>query len=101
MRYVVFIFLFGCSVTAQEPSKELNKDAEFEQLLNKVKQTTIEGVKVQEEADMQQKTIINETVNKIVSLKNELNEVKNKLDSIDSDTGSKYILLPISNSKKD
>jgi esterase/lipase len=101
MRYLVFIFLFGCSVTAQEPSKELNKDAEFEQLLNKVKQTSIDGIKVQQEADKQQKTIINETVNKIVSLKNELNEVKNKLDSIDSDTGAKYILLPISNSKKD
>lgn len=101
MRYLVFIFLFGCSVTAQEPNKELNKDADFEQLLNKVKQTTIQGVRAQEEADKQQKTIINETVNKIVGLKNELNEVKSKLDSIDSDTGSKYILLPISNNKKD
>ena len=77
------------------------KDAEFEQLLKKVEQTSIDGIKVQEQADKQQKTIINETVNKIVSLKNELNEVKSKLDSIDSDTGSKYILLPISNNKKD
>jgi len=97
MRYLVFIFLFGCSVTAQEPSKELNKDADFEQLLNKVKQTAIEGTKAQEEADKQQKTIIKQTVNKIVSLKSELNEVKSKLDSLDNDTGTKYILLPISN----
>jgi esterase/lipase len=77
------------------------KDAEFEQLLKKVEQTSIDGIKVQEQADKQQKTIINETINKIVGLKNELNEVKSKLDSIDSDTGSKYILLPISNNKKD
>jgi len=101
MRYLIFIFLFGCTLTAQEPSKDLMKDAEFEQLLKKVEQTSIDGIKVQEQADKQQKTIINETVNKIVSLKNELNEVKSKLDSIDSDTGSKYILLPISNNKKD
>jgi hypothetical protein len=101
MRYLVFVFLFGCSVTAQEPSKELNKDAEFEQLLNKVKQTAIEGTKAQQEADKQQKTIIKQTVNKIVSLKSELNEVKSKLDSLDNDTGTKYILLPISNNKKD
>jgi esterase/lipase len=101
MRYLIFIFLFGCTLTAQEPSKDLIKDAEFEQLLKKVEQTSIDGIKVQEQADKQQKTIINETVNKIVSLKNELNEVKSKLDSIDSDTGSKYILLPISNNKKD
>jgi esterase/lipase len=101
MRYLIFIFLFGCTLTAQEPNKDLTKDAEFEQLLKKVEQTTNEGVKVQEQADKQQKTIINETVNKIVGLKNELNEVKSKLDSIDSDTGSKYILLPISNNKKD
>ena len=101
MRYLIFIFLFGCTLTAQEPSKDLMKDAEFEQLLKKVEQTSIDGIKVQEQADKQQKTIINETVNKIVSLKNELNEVKSKLDSFDSDTGSKYILLPISNNKKD
>ena len=101
MRYLIFIFLFGCTLTAQEPSKDLMKDAEFEQLLKKVEQTSIDGIKVQEQADKQQKTIINETVNKIVSLKNELNEVKSKLDSIDNDTGSKYILLPISNNKKD
>ena len=101
MRYLVFIFLFGCSVTAQEPSKDLMKDADFEQLLNKVKQTAIEGTKAQQEADKQQKTIIKQTVNKIVSLKNELNEVKSKLDSLDNDTGTKYILLPISDNKKD
>jgi hypothetical protein len=101
MRYLVFIFLFGCSVTAQEPNEELNKDADFEQLLKKVEQTSIDGIKVQEQADKQQKTIIKQTVNKIVSLKNELNEVKSKLDSLDNDTGTKYILLPISNNKKD
>jgi hypothetical protein len=101
MRYLVFIFLFGCSVTAQEPNEELNKDADFEQLLNKVKQTAIEGTKAQQEADKQQKTIIKQTVNKIVSLKSELNEVKSKLDSMDNDTGTKYVLLPISDNKKD
>jgi uncharacterized membrane protein len=101
MRYLIFIFLFGCTLTAQEPNKDLTKDAEFEQLLNKVKQTSIDGIKVQQEADKQQKTIINETINKIVSLKNELNEVKGKLDSMDNDSGIKYVLLPISDSKKD
>jgi len=101
MRYLIFIFLFGCTLTAQEPSKDLMKDAEFEQLLKKVEQTSIDGIKVQEQADKQQKTIIKETINKIVSLKSELNEVKSKLDSLDNDTGTKYILLPISNNKKD
>jgi esterase/lipase len=101
MRHLAFIFLFGCSVTAQEPSKDLKDDAEFEQLLKKVEASAKESVIAQTKADEQQKQIVKEAVNKIVTLKTELNEVKAKLDSIDSDTGVSYLILPISNDKKD
>jgi hypothetical protein len=97
MKYLVFIFLLGCSVTAQEPSKDLKDDAEFEQLLKQVEASAKESVLAQTKADEQQKQIVKQVVKQIVELKTELNEAKARIDSIDSDTGVAFKLLPISN----
>jgi ADP-heptose:LPS heptosyltransferase len=96
MRYLI-LFLFGCSVAAQQPNKDLKNDAEFEQLIKKVEASAKESVIAQSKADEQQKKIVTEAVNKIVNLKKELNEAKAIIDSINVDTGSAYIILPISN----
>jgi hypothetical protein len=100
MRYVIFIFLFGCSVSAQGPNEDLKSDIEFEQLIKKVEDNAKQSVIAQTKADEQQKKIVSETINKIVKLKTELNEVKAKLDSIDTDSGVSFKLLPISNNKE-
>jgi hypothetical protein len=101
MRYLLFIFLYGCSLTAQEPSKEQKIDNEFQLLLNKVNENNVNSSLVQKEASKKEKKIITNTINNINNLKTELSEVKARLDSIAIDTGSSFSLLLISNSKKD
>jgi hypothetical protein len=95
MRYLLFIFLYGCSLTAQEPSKEQKIDNEFQLLLNKVNENNINSSLVQKEASKKEKKIITNTINNINNLKSELSEVKARLDSITVDTGSSFSLLPI------
>jgi hypothetical protein len=95
MRYLLFIFLYGCSLTAQEPSKEQKIDNEFQLLLNKVNENNINSSLVQKEASKKEKKIITNTINNINNLKTELSEVKARLDSITIDTGSSFSLLPI------
>jgi len=95
MRYLLFIFLYGCSLTAQEPSKEQKIDNEFQLLLNKVNENNVNSSLVQKEASKKEKKIITNTINNINNLKSELSEVKARLDSIAIDTGSSFILLPI------
>ena len=95
MRYLLFIFLYGCSLTAQEPIKEQKIDNEFQLLLNKVNQNNVNSSLVQKEASKKEKKIITNTINNINNLKTELSEVKARLDSIAIDTGSSFSLLPI------
>ena len=95
MRYLLFIFLYGCSLTAQEPSKEQKVDNEFQLLLNKVNENNVNSSLVQKEASKKEKKIITNTINNINNLKSELSEVKARLDSIAIDTGSSFSLLPI------
>lgn len=96
MRYLLFIFLYGCSLTAQEPSKEQKIDNEFQLLLNKVNENNVNSSLVQKEASKKEKKIITNTITNINNLKTELSEVKARLDSINVDTGSSFSLLPIS-----
>ena len=86
MRYLLFIFLYGCSLTAQEPSKEQKIDNEFQLLLNKVNENNVNSSLVQKEASKKEKKIITNTINNINNLKTELSEVKARLDSIAIDT---------------
>jgi hypothetical protein len=95
MRYLLFIFLYGCSLIAQEPSKEQKIDNEFQLLLNKVNENNVNSSLVQKEASKKEKKIITNTINNINNLKTELSEVKARLDSIAIDTGSSFSLLPI------
>jgi hypothetical protein len=95
MRYLLFIFLYGCSLTAQEPSKDQKIENEFQLLLNKVNENNVNSSLVQKEASKKEKKIITNTINNINNLKTELSEVKARLDSITIDTGSSFSLLPI------
>ena len=97
-------------MTAQNESETAKKDREFQNLLSKVEENTKASAKVQEEASKKQTQIVTETVSKIITLKEEnndlkieLNEVKIKLDSVANDSANEFILLPIaalSNHKK-
>jgi len=104
MRYLLFIFLMGCTASAQNQNEDLKEDIEFQKLMNKVTETNALSVQVQAKAAKKEAELVTKAVATIVSmkgeikdLKNELNEVKSKLDSVTIDTGGKFVLLPISN----
>ena len=104
MKYLLFLFLFGCTVSAQKTSEEVAEEREFQQLMSKVAQTNDKSVQVQKAASKKEAELVTKAVATIVAmkgeikdLKTELNEVKTRLDSVSVDTGGKFMLLPISN----
>jgi hypothetical protein len=104
MKYLLFIFLMGCTASAQNQSEDLKEDIEFQKLMNKVTETNALSVQVQAKASKKEAELVTKAVATIVSMKGEikdlkieLNEVKSKLDSVTIDTGGKFVLLPISN----
>jgi ATP-dependent Zn protease len=107
MRYLLFIFLFGCTATAQKQSDETKEDIEFQKLMNKVAETNIKSVQVQEkaskkEAELVQKAVetIKELKTEVTTLKTELSEVKATLDSVSNDTGVSFKLFAIPSNKE-
>jgi hypothetical protein len=104
MKYLFFLFLFGCSVSAQKTSEEVAEEREFQQLMSKVAQTNDKSVQVQKAASKKEAELVTKAVATIIAmkgeikdLKTELYEVKTRLDSVSIDTGNKFMLLPISN----
>jgi seryl-tRNA synthetase len=95
MRYLLLVALIGCGTKTDNQIKELQ---------DKVKQSQVQSDSVQVMAAEDNKKVITKTVNTIVTLKQEvkelkteLNEVKAKLDSANFvDTNStKFKLRPI------
>lgn len=106
--YILILFAYACqSTTAQKVDETLKKDQEFEALLKQVEVNNVFSLKVQAAAQKTQSQIVTQTVEKITTLnetvttlKIELNEVKAALDSVSSDTGVNFIILPISKDKE-
>jgi cell division protein FtsX len=102
MKYLVFIFLFGCGVTAQGVSEESKEDQELDNLLKKAQSNIQVQATLQDAASKEQKKIVKQTISQIVGLKEEnkelkieLNETKAKFDSLSFDTLVPFQLLPI------
>lgn len=102
MKYFVFIFLFGCGVTAQGVSDESKEDQELDMLLKKAQFNIQVQATLQDAATKEQKKIVTQTISQIVGLKEEnkelkieLNETKAKFDSLSFDTLVPFQLLPI------
>jgi hypothetical protein len=102
MKYLVFIFLFGCGVTAQGISEDSKEDQELDMLLKKAQSNIQVQATLQEAASKEQKKIVTQTISQIVGLKEEnkelkieLNETKAKFDSVSFDTLVPFQLLPI------
>jgi uncharacterized protein YlxW (UPF0749 family) len=107
MRYLLFIFLFGCTASAQMPSDETKEDIEFEKLMQQVSQTNAKSVEVQAKASKKEAELVQQAVAKITELKQEvnilkteLNDVKATLDSVSNDTGVSFKLFAISANKE-
>ena len=102
MRYLLFICLFGCGVTAQGVSEESKEDQELDMLLKKAQSNIQVQATLQDAATKEQKKIVKQTISQIIGLKEEnkelkieLNETKAKFDSLSFDTLVPFQLLPI------
>jgi seryl-tRNA synthetase len=107
MKYLLFIFLFGCTASAQNQSEDIKDDIEFQKLMNKVTQTNDLSVKVQAKASKKEAELVTKAVATITELKQEvkilkteLSEVKATLDSVSNDSGISFKLLAIPNNKE-
>ena len=110
-----FLLIFGfltitattIDVTAKKEDKAVTEDKEFEQFMADFNKTMTKNKAVQIKADQAKEAIVTSTVSKfaeikqeITTLKTELNEVKQTLDSVSNDTAVSFKLLPISHYKK-
>jgi len=107
MKYLLFIFLMGCTASAQNQNEDLKEDIEFQKLMNKVTQTNDLSVQVQAKASKKEAELVTKAVATITELKQEvkilkteLSEVKATLDSVSNDTGISFKLLAIPDNKK-
>lgn len=110
-----FLLIFGfltvtattINVTAKKEDKAVTEDKEFEQFMADFNKTMTKNKAVQVKADEAKEAIVTSTVSKfaeikqeITTLKTELHEVKATLDSVNADSDTSFILLPISHYKK-
>jgi seryl-tRNA synthetase len=107
MKYLLFIFLFGCTASAQNQSEDIKDDIEFQKLINKVSETNTLSVQVQAKASKKEAELVTKAVATITELKQEvkilkteLSEVKASLDSVSNDSGISFKLLAIPNNKE-
>jgi seryl-tRNA synthetase len=107
MKYLLFIFLMGCTASAQNQNEDLKEDIEFQKLMNKVTQTNDLSVQVQakaskKEVELVQKAVetIKELKSEVTILKTQLNDVKATLDSVSNDTGVSFRIYAIPNNKE-
>jgi phage host-nuclease inhibitor protein Gam len=107
MKYLLFIFIFGCTASAQNQSEDIKDDIEFQKLMNKVSETNTLSVQVQAKASKKEAELVTKAVATITELKQEvkilkteLSEVKASLDSVSNDSGISFKLLAIPNNKE-
>jgi hypothetical protein len=88
----------------QNVSEEQRKEIEFEKMMQNVDNQNKLTAQAQVDAVKKESAIVNQTVNKIIDLKEEvfnlkveLNVFKANSDSVIADTNNKFKLLPISN----
>jgi hypothetical protein len=96
--------LTSCQAMTQNISEEQRKEIEFEKMMQNVDNQNKLTTESQEAATKKESAIVNQTVNKIIDLKEEvfnlkveLNVFKANSDSVIADTNNKFKLLPISN----
>lgn len=103
---IPLLFLVSCSMSiGQQPDEETKKENEYQEVLKKAKVASEENKLVIKAADEKTNKVIDKTASTIVSLKEEvkqlkqeLNEKNNYYDDIDGDF--QFSLRPISDDKE-
>jgi hypothetical protein len=82
MKYLFFIFLTGCTLSAQQQSAEQQKDAEFNKLISSVTDNQNKFKEVHKKAKAKEDKLVAQTISKIVTLNEEVKELKSEISQI-------------------
>lgn len=91
MRYLIFLFLTGCTLTAQQQNAEQQKDAEFNKLIDNAKQNQSTFKKVHSKAEAKEKKIVAQAITKIITLKEEVKDLKSEISGMKIRIDTVYI----------
>ena len=91
MKYLFFLFLTGCTLSAQQQNAEQQKDAEFNKLIDNANQNQSTFKKVHSKAEAKEKRIVAQAINKIVTLKEEVKDLKSEISQIKIRIDTVYI----------
>lgn len=95
------IFLNACTEgISQNPSEDMKKEAEFQEVMRKAKETRIKNQMIIKAADEKAGAIITNATKQIVTLKEEVKELKQEINETNIKRGAppKFKLLPITDS---
>jgi hypothetical protein len=86
MKYIFLLLLTGCSLSAQNDSNEQKKDAEYQKLINDVKNNHNTFNRVQAKAKAKETKLVYQAISKIAILSEEVKSLKNDISKIKVDT---------------
>jgi hypothetical protein len=82
MRYLFFLFLTGCTLSAQQQDAETQKDAEFHKLITKAKENHTNFHHVHKKAKAKEDKLVAQAITKIVTLKAEVKDLKSEISGM-------------------
>ena len=91
MKYLFLLFLTGCTLSAQQQNAEQQKDTEFNKLIENAKQNQSTFKKVHLKAEAKEKKIVAQAINKIVTLKEEVKDLKSEISGMKIRIDTVYI----------
>lgn len=107
MKYITIILIWlalSCNtVSSQNPSEDMADDKEFYEVLKKAEEARQRNKMLMDSMDKKTNHIITKTTEQIVSLKQEVKELKTELNEtgVKPSNGGKFKLLPITNGTED
>lgn len=112
MKRFIYAFLillvYACNTATSQQTDDLKREEDFLNAIKNAKETTQAAQAIQRSADEKTQRAVENAANTIVSLKKEvqelkqdLNEANKKLDSIGVDRGIKFDIRPISGIEED
>jgi hypothetical protein len=91
MRYLFFLFLTGCTLSAQQQDAETQKDAEFHKLITKAKENHTNFHHVHKKAKAKEDKLVAQAITKIVTLKAEVKDLKSEISGMKVRIDTVYI----------
>lgn len=91
MRYLIFLFLTGCTLSAQQQDAEQQKDVEFKKLIEDAKQNHSNFHQVHAKAKKKEDKLVAQAITKIVTLKAEVKDLKSEISGMKVRVDTVYI----------